>query len=130
MTFHPVVAGSYEAVLTVTADMMVSGGRGSDGSGHHTSLTSQSLLLRCVAEDPMVALSSSHTSSLERARVGDTELLDFGVLVGGATVAMALELVNRGQSKVPLQVSITSEVSAYYGSKFLFKGNFSLESIQ
>lgn len=93
------MSGSYEAVLCVHAGTMLAGGR-----GHDVSLTSQSLVLKSVAEDPQLELSSSGDSS------GD--LLDFGVLVGGATVALSLELTNKGRSKVPLQFSISSDVSA------------------
>lgn len=97
VTFHPGIPGNYEAVLWVYANMMTGSGHGQEAP-----IACQSLVLKSVAEHPQVELST--TGSADRA-------LDFGVLVGGATVAMSLELINRGQSKVPLKLSITSDVS-------------------
>ena len=67
-----------------------------------SSLLAQTLVLKAAAEDPQVELSAQAASG---------DLLDFGVLVGGANVAMSLELSNKGQSTVPLQISIASDVS-------------------
>lgn len=92
------VAGNYEAVLSVHANTML----GDGGRVQDVSLTSQSLVLKTSAEAPQLELSSGASPA---------ELLDFGVLVGGATVAMSLELTNKGRSKVPLQFSINSDVS-------------------
>lgn len=90
------MSGSYEAVLSVHAGTMLGSGTGQD-----VSLTSQPILLKAVVEDPQLELSSA----------SHDDLLDFGVLVGGATVALSLELANKGKSNVPLQFSISSDVS-------------------
>jgi hypothetical protein len=37
--------------------------------------------------------------------------LDFGAMVGGASVEKSFELINRGQARVPLHFSVTSDVS-------------------
>lgn len=98
MTFHPRVAGDYEAVLCINSSQVAGLGCGQD-------TPTTSIVVKAVAEDPNVELHPSHAPG------SDPNLLNFGMLVGGATVGKSLELVNRGLSKVPLVLSVTSEVS-------------------
>ena len=97
VTFHPSKAGSYEAVLCIYVSQVTS-----EGCGQDTSTTT--VTLESVAEDPHVELRPHHASE------DQPNLLDFGVLVGGANVGRSLELINRGQSSVPLLFSVNSKV--------------------
>lgn len=100
VTFHPVVSGSYEAMLCVYASQMTST---SDARDTPTA----AILLKSSAEMPQVELRPSHAPGAG----GSFDVLDFGVVMGGAAVEVSLELINRGRSKVPLKLSITSDVS-------------------
>ena len=93
------MAGSYEAVLSVYASQVTDEGRGQNAP-------TTSIILKSVAEDPHVELRPCHASEEH------SSCLNFGVLVGGASVGKSLELITRGRAKVPLQLSITSSVSS------------------
>ena len=101
MTFHPDLCGSYEAELRVCVSQVTA-------TEHGDNIFTASLMLKAMAEDPQVQLRpQGHTFP-----VGDPGILDFGVLVGGTSVGMPFALINRSRSKVPLSLSISSEVSA------------------
>lgn len=93
------MVGSYEAVLSIYISQVTNEGRGRD-------TPTVAVVLKSVAEDPRVELRPCHAS-----KDSDPSLLDFGVLVGGASVGKSLELINRGQASVPLLFSISSSVS-------------------
>ncbi len=100
MTFHPKLCGSYEAELRVSVSQVTATEHGEDAF-------TASLTLKAVAEDPQVELRpQGHTP------LGEPGVLDFGVLVGGTSLGIPLALINRGRSKIPLRLSITtSDVS-------------------
>ena len=108
MTFHPELCGSYEAELRVCVSQVTE-------TEHGDNAFTASLTLKAEAEDPQVELSpQSH------APVGDLGVLDFGVLVGGTSAGMPLALINRGRSKVPLNLSISSEVRFLISGQIFF----------
>lgn len=94
------MAGSYEAMLSIYASQVTNEGRGQDAP-------TASVILKSVAEDPHVELRPCHASDEHPS------CLNFGVLVGGASVGRSLELINKGRAKVPLQFSINSSVSSF-----------------
>ncbi len=89
--------------MFVYASPMTSNGRSRDKP-------TASVVLTCTSEDPQVELYQPKLSNGGSGGGGVPDILDYGVLVGGSTIEMPLELMNRGQSETPLKISITSEV--------------------
>jgi len=62
--------------------------------------------LQAQVEQPQLELRSRHLRSN-----GSDHVLDYGLLVGGSTVKSPLELINRGNVELPLEMTIVSDVS-------------------
>lgn len=101
MTFRPLLSGSYEVETDIYASFMI----GSD-QPRNTAPTA-SFILRVEVEQPQLELRSHHVHA-----DGNEHVLDYGLMVVGSTMKYPLELINRGQVELPLEVAITCEVRA------------------
>ena len=103
MTFNPALSGSHESEVAIYASLMIS-------SGHAQDIPPvASMVLRAEAEQPQLELHSDLAPG--NASEVSSYALDYGVLVGGATMRRSLDLINRGHAELPLEFSITSDVS-------------------
>lgn len=70
---------------------------------------STSVTLRAEAEQPQLELRPKHAHNTGNG--ASCNVLDYGVLVGGASGRCSLELINKGQAELPLEITIINDVS-------------------
>ena len=95
VTFSPLYSGSYEAVLSVLTILVVR----REQAGSSPTSPHSSLILKALAEKPQLKVISSQDSR---------PLLDYGVLMGGASLSLPLQLANLGCSDLPLRLTVAA----------------------